>query len=1242
MAETKVFIAYHGTYDENGSYRKALEISRYLSDAGIKCYLFAGDTAFADTPEVAGSCDKFLLVCNEHIKVNEEGAIDTTHSNGIYQELRLFTRRIYHNEVSDGDARVYGFGQFTSTMGSKLSRYLTGVAHFTEIRNGGKPCFDQVLEWARNKNTRDSEKTTEETDVLEDIRLASIQLSKKSEYGLSPVTYTEDLLPKLEFEGGKKLNNILDLEPDLNKTYVICANGGSGKSYSIKALWVNNLNEHWLPLYVSVRSCYEKYGDKEHPLFEYLKAVYRKFPVSAEKLPDYLRMVDADWLLLVDGYNEAESVDKIRNDLNEIDEYVTTVITTRDKTFINGLDANNILYLKMLPLEETTVKNYIAGYNKGQLLPLLSDANMLVMLRNPMLLTMFCNSFDANSYDFHLDINQSLLTPGELIEKCVLAQLKKTDSVHIRTLFTTLCLFPMAVADMYYNNGLNNMVTSRIDLTKAVNSLLTSFDIDNLEAFYLLEYADKWNVDVTDEEMQDLIDFLRERKPLAVRNEMSSFERIMSKVLQFFTVDAERSRVGGGLYRFDHQTSLNWYISYGIYTMAELWPERFSEILAIITDNVDLTSENTDDYEEQSEFIFDLIRDYGEDETYRRFANKLFTRHFAIKTSRLYDIATGCISLYDKSNVSDEEYANDVASFCYSLYSLGNRTPASMDENDIVEKYGLKLNDAIKRAEKIKDEEYRAVTIAKINTIQGALCLGKYRLYNRAHKEKTPEVQAHLRELALQAQEYQMKALKTREDIIKNGSGKYRNDMRGRIAHSYTSLGTISFYLNDFDKSIEYHALAYRARKELAEDASVEPELRDDASLRVAINLNRINGSMLRKGDLSRTEIMDIFDREILLADTNKIEPEMLNQVRNLEKEIKLLGNDRELITKAKEVYQHISDAFSHMFGYLSDDLTAIGKEIAICENRLEEIKTAKDNIRTFIDSESFQKIVRIFNNGDPIHDMKRINELAEHWDYRKKLASGGERQQVNREEEFVEQHRDELIGCFRQLGMLDEKTDIPLVPDYILPLGGFGSSNLRRCLLARKTSDRYPDKEIKVIALSSHRKIVQEGEFESMKDFAPDAQTEFEEMDMAMRKAYDLTEVESTETHNEPETRDYWSLIRYTSDNKLRSYYSLSAPCYDENRNRANTVDTFIHFLKCFEVEKGSIVFLLSTALYEPYQLYSLLPKAIEYGVKLFFVGGSYKLNDDEILATLCLQDLKSAVNAMNEFMDTYENVGE
>ena len=69
----------------------------------------------------------------------------------------------------------------------------------------------------------------------------------------------------------------------------------------------------------------------------------------------------------------------------------------------------------------------------------------------------------------------------------------------------------------------------------------------------------------------------------------------------------------------------------------------------------------------------------------------------------------------------------------------------------------------------------------------------------------------------------------------------------------------------------------------------------------------------------------------------------------------------------------------------------------------------------------------------------------------------------------------------------------------------------------------------------------------------------------------------------------------------------------------------------------QGSRIFLISTALYEPYQTYSLLPLAIEYGVELNFIGCDYKKSDDEILATLCLQDLKSAINAMNQFMEKY-----
>ena len=139
------------------------------------------------------------------------------------------------------------------------------------------------------------------------------------------------------------------------------------------------------------------------------------------------------------------------------------------------------------------------------------------------------------------------------------------------------------------------------------------------------------------------------------------------------------------------------------------------------------------------------------------------------------------------------------------------------------------------------------------------------------------------------------------------------------------------------------------------------------------------------------------------------------------------------------------------------------------------------------------------------------------------------------------------------------------------------------------------------------------------------------------MRIAYDLEPAVKHDTYNEPDTKEYWAAYTYASKEENRTYYNLSAPCYEKTRARASTLDTFVHFLKCFDVPKGSRVFLLSTSLYEPYQYYSLLPEAIEYGVKLYFVGGEYKGYEGRLLATLCLQDLKSAVDAMCKFLQKY-----
>ncbi|MBQ1506281.1 MAG: tetratricopeptide repeat protein, partial [Erysipelotrichales bacterium] len=888
--------------------------------------------------------------------------------------------------------------------------------------------------------------------------------------------------------------------------------------------------------------------------------------------------------------------------------------------------------LRILPLEEDTVKEYIASLNNPVLMNLLSDPNMLMMLRNPMLLTMFCNSFDAEGYDLDLNGETLTLTPGELIEHCVVAQLRKSGSRNLRTFFDILCLFPMVIADMYYKGTLRNMSVSRIELSKALTSLLQNLDTDTLEAFYLPEYADKWQLDDTsNEEFDSLMTFLREHKPLEIRNEFGIFERVMSKVLQFFTMDDERSRIGGNSYRFDHQTSFNWYISYGIYIMAELMPQRFNEIIRDLTDGVDLSMEKTDDFEEQSEFIFDLIRDYAEDEDYRHFAAKLHNVHFKRRTSRIYHIAVNCISLFDKADVSDEEYANEVASFCFSLFGLGKRnTPPGMNEEDIVRKYGEKLETVKKKAARIKNEEDRNVCLAKIYTIEGAYNLALFRLYKASHKdsEETWEV---LKNYALQAGEFQKKALKIREDVIANGSGKYTDEMKNRIAYSYTSLGTVAYNLKEFEKSVEYHKKALALREEIAGDPGIAEWIRKDAKLSESVNLSRINGSTMARGNLTKEELLEIFKREDLLSET-RIETEMIDRVKTFAKEITFI-QDEEVLDKAYATYELLFDAYAKMFGFQSPELIKAGNSLDALRYEFNPVLSANEKIDRFIKSDAFQTVVKIFNDGNEMTDLEKLNEFADHWDYRRKMASGGERQAIQTEDPFVAEHREEIIRSFRKLGMLDEKKEDFPVPDYILPLGGFGASNLKRLELAKKIHDMYPDQNVRVVALSSQRPLTDPNEFDAIKDFAPDAKTEFEEVDEAMKCAFRLTNPPVLETHNEPGTREYWTLSRYQSENPAQIFDNLSAPCTDPNRQRANTADTFRHFLKCFDVKKGSIIFLVSTSLYEPYQTFTILPDAIEAGVKLTFIGGAYKEHDEEIIATLCLCDLKSAVNAMASF---------
>lgn len=170
MEQQDIFIAYHGTYDNDGSLAKAKELFYYLQSVGIKCYFFPNQNNdyFANTPIAAQKSDKFLFVCNNNVDVNEDGSI---RNNGVFQEVTAFWNCIYEGKRKRGDAKVYAFDGFTSEKANELHLAFQGVAHFDENLSSPEKAFEDVANWVRNSSdgeNKDSVDHIEETKTVFD------------------------------------------------------------------------------------------------------------------------------------------------------------------------------------------------------------------------------------------------------------------------------------------------------------------------------------------------------------------------------------------------------------------------------------------------------------------------------------------------------------------------------------------------------------------------------------------------------------------------------------------------------------------------------------------------------------------------------------------------------------------------------------------------------------------------------------------------------------------------------------------------------------------------------------------------------------------------------------------------------------------------------------------------------------------------------------------------------------------
>lgn len=148
----KIFIAYHDSYDLEGSLNRAKEIYNFLKKQhGVACYFFpeTGNGFFGNTTVDATHSDLFLLVANKNICKRIDGNGELLDGDPIYDEMSAFYQsKMYGVKNSKGLLRVYCYDHYTVNQADRIYPVASkNVEHFDENRDGKSESFSKILKW---------------------------------------------------------------------------------------------------------------------------------------------------------------------------------------------------------------------------------------------------------------------------------------------------------------------------------------------------------------------------------------------------------------------------------------------------------------------------------------------------------------------------------------------------------------------------------------------------------------------------------------------------------------------------------------------------------------------------------------------------------------------------------------------------------------------------------------------------------------------------------------------------------------------------------------------------------------------------------------------------------------------------------------------------------------------------------------------------------------------------------------
>lgn len=319
-----------------------------------------------------------------------------------------------------------------------------------------------------------------------------------------------------------------------------------------------------------------------------------------------------------------------------------------------------------------------------------------------------------------------------------------------------------------------------------------------------------------------------------------------------------------------------------------------------------------------------------------------------------------------------------------------------------------------------------------------------------------------------------------------------------------------------------------------------------------------------------------------------------------------------------------------------------------------ERVQEVLSTIDEWTRSKALSALVQQFGSSIPYGLL--LNDLVDwllrfsaRWDYRKlqqdaraKDIGEGARWLLN-DNEITSQQRRTIEESAQVLGLTGVSEPLEKNFDYVLALGGARLSCLLRPRWAFDLVTKQNTSPLAVVLLTSSRPV-SDSERIATDTYAKSAKTEFDLINAGAENCFTGKNTFSEEKFDDPNNVNRsWVIRKYESALNSVPVIALSAPSSDPDRRRANSADTYEFLFSTFNIPKGSLLLLVTSQIYVPYQqLEAIRTIAIPHDIYIETVGFPHDWAGElqgMTGPTNYLQEVRSTIQSAHRFVQFGNN---